>query len=89
MILKEKMRTTKMQKGEGVTPYLTRIQNARDELAVVGEKPKDNELVWIALNGFTRESTTFVQGITEQDKLIDYERLWSDFTQEEPRLNLV
>lgn len=28
-----------MQKGEAVTPHLTRIQNVQYELAVVGEKP--------------------------------------------------
>lgn len=44
MILKGKLRTTKMMKGEGVTPYLTRIRDVHDELVVVGEKLEDNEL---------------------------------------------
>lgn len=39
--------------------------------------------------GFTKEWRTFIQGITERDKLPDWERLWRDFTHEELRLNLV
>lgn len=89
MVLKEKLRTIKMQKGESVTSYLTRIQGVRDELAPVGEKPVDGELVRVALIGFTKGWATFVQGITGRDKFLDWERLWSDFTQEEFQLNLV
>lgn len=63
MVPKENLSTTKMMKGEGVTPYLTRIWDVGDELAAVGEKPKDNELVRITLNGFMKEWAMFVQGI--------------------------
>jgi len=49
-----------MQKGEGVTLYLTRIQNLRDELAVIGETPLDSELVRTTLNDFTKEWANFV-----------------------------
>lgn len=45
---------------ESVTSYLTRIQNIRDELAIVGEKHEDKELVQVALNGFIKEWRTFV-----------------------------
>lgn len=69
MILKEKLRMTKMQKGESVTFYLTRVQAVRDELATVGEKLVDSELVWVTLNGFTKEWGTFIQGIARRDKL--------------------
>lgn len=58
MFLKEKLRTTKMHKGEGGTPNLIKIQTARDELAVVGEAPQESEL------------DTFVQGITGQDNIL-------------------
>lgn len=47
-----------------MTPYLTIIQNVRDQLAVVGKRLEDTELVRIALNGFTREWAMFVQRIT-------------------------
>ena len=32
MVLQERMRNTKITKGEGVVPYLTRLTQIRDEL---------------------------------------------------------
>ena len=60
MVLIEKLRKIKMQKGESVTAYLTKIQEVRDELAIVREQPMDTELVCVALNGFTKDWHTFV-----------------------------
>lgn len=78
-----------MQKGENVTTYLTGIWFVRDKIAVVGEKSTDYELVHITFNGFTNEYHMLVHVISGNDKLPYWEHLWSDFTQEELRLNLV
>lgn len=43
----------------------------------------------VFINGFSKEWRTSVQGITGQDQQLDWEHLWSDFTQEELRLSLV
>ena len=51
MVLQERMRSTRMAKGEGVVPYLTRLTQIKDDLGAVGSKTEDEELVWIALNG--------------------------------------
>ena len=59
MVLQERMRNTKMTKGEGVVLYLTRLTQIRDELGVVGSKTDDEELVQIALNGFSKPWDTF------------------------------
>lgn len=37
MVLKEKLRTVKMLKGESMAAYLTRVKEIRDELTVVGK----------------------------------------------------
>ena len=58
MVLQERMSSTKMTKGEGVVPYLTRLTQIRDELGVVGSKTDNEELVWIALNGFSKPWTS-------------------------------
>ena len=63
MVLKEKLRIVKMLKGESVTSYLTRVRLVRDELAAVGDKRSDGELVHIALNGFSKEWSICVQVI--------------------------
>ena len=43
----------------------------------------------IALNGFTKQWSVFVQVVSGRDTLPGWDRLWSDFTQEEFRLSLV
>jgi hypothetical protein len=54
MMLKEKLRSTKMARGDIVASYLTKFTQIRDELATVGEVVDETELVRIALNGFTK-----------------------------------
>jgi hypothetical protein len=53
MVLHERLHISKMAKGEGVVPYLTRLMQIRDELTAVGKKTKDVELVCVALNVFS------------------------------------
>jgi hypothetical protein len=86
MVLQERLRGTKMAKGEGVIPYLTRLTQIRDELGAVGSKTEDFELVRIALNGFSKPWDSFVRGIVAREKLPDWQCLWDDFVQEEIRL---
>ena len=45
MYLEEKLRCTKMQKGERIGPFLTTIQEIRDQLSAVGVAPQATELV--------------------------------------------
>ena len=79
MVLQERMRNTKMAKGEVVVPYLTRITQIRKELGAVGSKIVDEELVQIALNGFSKPWDTFFKGVVAREKLSDWQRLWYDF----------
>ena len=52
MMLKEKLRNTKMTKTDSVASHLTKLTQIRDQLGVVGEKVEEVELVGTALNGF-------------------------------------
>lgn len=54
LILREKLRNNPMNKGEDATSYLTGLRLVKDELVVVGDKPSDDELVQIGLNGFSK-----------------------------------
>jgi hypothetical protein len=54
MLLKEKLKSTKMAKGESVVTYFTKFTQSRDELEVVGEAMDETELARTALNGFTK-----------------------------------
>ncbi len=85
MVLREKLRNTKMMEADSVTAYLTKITQVRDELSAAGEKVEEEELVRHALNGFSAKWHTFVKGVVARDKLPDWTRLWDDFVQEESR----
>jgi hypothetical protein len=54
MLLKEKLRSTKMAKEESVVTSLTKFTQIRDELAIVREAMDKIELVSTTLNGFTK-----------------------------------
>ena len=88
LILREKLKNTRMNQGEDVTSYLTRLRLVKDELAAVGDSPSDDELVRIALNGFTKQWSVFVQVFSGQDTLPSWDRLWTNFTKEDFRLSL-
>eukprot|EP00253_Pinus_taeda_P014803 PITA_14803 len=55
MYLEENLRCTKMQKGECIGPFLTKIQEIRDQLAIVGAAPQPIELVRLALYNVSEE----------------------------------
>jgi hypothetical protein len=80
MALRDKIYGTMMAKGESVASYLTRVAQVKDELAAVKEVIPDSELVCIAFKGFTKEWEVFVKCVVGREKLLDWSRLWDDFT---------
>ena len=52
--LEQKMRSIQMQKGERIDPFLTKLQETRDELAVVGSTPQGFKMVRLALIMFLK-----------------------------------
>jgi hypothetical protein len=72
-----------MSRSDLVTSYLMKITKIRDQLAAVGEKVHDTELVNTALNGFSKPWEPFGMGICPTEKLSTFERLWDDCIQEE------
>jgi hypothetical protein len=83
MLLKEKLKSTKMARVKSVVTYLTKFTQIKDELAHVEETVDETKLVTTALNGFTKQWDVLVRGVVAREKLPDWERLWDDFTQEE------
>ena len=72
MALRKQLCGTKMAKGEGVIPYLTRITQIRDELETMGEDTEYPELVRIALDCFTKSWDVFVRCVVAREKLPDW-----------------
>jgi len=72
-------------KGEGIDPFLIRIQEVNDQLSAVGEAPELKKLVQLALNNALEELQEFVQSILGRDTLPAWDRMWSNLSQEELR----
>ena len=89
MVLREKLKSTKVAKAKGVTAYLTRIFQVRDELAAVGEVVSGSEQVRTAVNAVAKAWTVFVEAIVTKENLPSWDKLWNDFVQEETRRGLV
>ena len=78
MFLEEKMRSIRMQKGEGIDPFLTRIQEVRDHFAAVGAAPQPSKLVRLALNSVLQDWQVFVQSILGRDTLPRWDKIWAN-----------
>jgi len=63
MYLEQKLRSTQMQKGEGIDSFLMKLQETRDELAVMGSTTQVSQLVRLALNSVSNEWQVFVRSI--------------------------
>jgi hypothetical protein len=63
-----------------------KVMQIHDQLAVVGEKIANAELVNMALNGFSTSWRPFVKGICAHENLPKFERLWDDYIQEETQM---
>jgi hypothetical protein len=86
MVLWNKLKSIVMTTSDIVTSYLVKITQIHDQLAIIGEKVEDAELVNMALNEFPVSWEPFVKGICARENLLDFERLWDDYIQEETRM---
>ena len=71
IFLEEKMWTTRMQIGERIDPFVSRLQENRDQLAAVGAAPKATEMVKLGLNSVSEDYEVFVQSILGRENLSD------------------
>jgi hypothetical protein len=85
LVLGDKLRNIKMAKFELVVSYLTKFTQVKDELAGVGETVPDRDMVSFARLGFPKSWENFIDAVSGKEKLLDWERLWSDCVQEEIR----
>lgn len=89
MYLEQKMRSTQMQKGEHIDPFLTKIQEIQDSLAAVGSTPQPTEMFRLALNSISEEWQVFFQSILGREILPAWEGMCAALQQEEMRRDLV
>ena len=71
------MRSVRMQKGERIDPFLSKLQEVRDQLTIVGSSPQPTEMVKLALSLVSKEWQVLVQSIVGREKLPDWEGMWA------------
>jgi hypothetical protein len=86
MILWSKFGSIVMTRSNTLTSYLMKVTQIRDQLALVGEKVEDGELVNTTINRFLASRESFVKGICAWDNPPNFERLWDHCIQEETRM---
>ena len=89
MVLREKLKSIRMNKGENMTTYLTRITQVRDELGAIGEVIQSVDLVRTASNGVAKPWVVFVESVVAREHMPSWDRLWDDFIWEETRRGYV
>ena len=83
--LKDKLRKIKMEKGDSIPKYLTKFVHCMDELGSVGVTVDEEYLVSLALLRLSKIWHSYENSVNGREKLLGWERLWSDLVQEEIR----
>eukprot|EP00253_Pinus_taeda_P008934 PITA_08934 len=87
LALKDKLRKINMEKGETIPKYLTKFTQCRDELGSVGIIVSKEDMVSLSLLGLPKSWHSYQDSVNGQEKLLDWERLWSDLMQDEIKRN--
>eukprot|EP00253_Pinus_taeda_P033326 PITA_33326 len=87
LVLKDKLRNIKCEKGDSMPKYLMKFTQCRDELGSVGVTTDDDDLLSLALLGLPKSWHSYQDSVNGREKFPGWERLWSDLVQEEIRWN--
>ena len=74
-----------MEKGDTISTYLNKLTTYRDELGSVGITTSNDDMVSLALLGLPKSWNSYQDSMNGREKILGWERLWSDLMQEEIR----
>jgi hypothetical protein len=86
MNLRTQLKNTRMQKGETIQEYFSRISEFKEQLEAIGDTIDEYELIMTALNGLTRPWDAFIQTICARTEKLKFDSLWEECIQEETRV---
>jgi hypothetical protein len=86
MNLRTQLKNTRMQKGETIQEYLSRISQFMEHLEAFGDTLDEDELLMTTLNGLTRPWDAFIQTICARKEKLHFDSLWEECVQEEARV---
>jgi hypothetical protein len=86
MNLRTQLNNTRMQKGEMIQEYFSRISEFKEQLEDIGDTIYKDKLIMTALNGLTRPWDDFIQTICARMEKLKFDSLWEECIQEETRV---
>jgi hypothetical protein len=86
MNLRTQLKSTRMQKGETVQEYFSRISQFMEQLEAIDDTLDEDKLIMTALNGLTRPWDAFIQTICARKEKLHFDSLWEECIQEELRV---
>jgi DNA repair ATPase RecN len=78
MNLRTQLKNTKMQKGETVEDYFSRVSQFKEQLEAIGDNLDEDELIMTTLNGLTRPWDAFIQAICARKEKLQFDSLWEE-----------
>jgi hypothetical protein len=84
--LRTQLKNTKMQKGEMIQEYFSRISEIKEQLKAIGDTIDEDEFVITALNGLTRPWDAFIQSVCGRKEKLQFESIWEECIEEETRV---
>ena len=73
LVLKDKLKKIKMEKGDNIPKYFTKFVQCRDELGSVGITVVDDDLVSLALLGLPKSWHSYKDSVNGREKLSNWE----------------
>jgi hypothetical protein len=86
MNLRTQLKNTRMQKGETIQEYLSRISQFMEQLEAIGDTLDEDKLIMTTLNGLRRPWDAFIQTICARKEKLHFDSLWEECVQEEARV---
>jgi hypothetical protein len=75
MNLRNQLKNTKMQKGETVHDYFSRVSQFKEELEEIGDNLDEYEFILTTFNGLTRRWDSFIQAICARKEKLQFDNL--------------
>jgi hypothetical protein len=76
MNLRTQLKNTRMQKGESIQEYFSRISQFKEQLEEIGDTIDEYEIIMTTLNDLTRPWDAFIQTICARTEKITFDGLW-------------
>jgi hypothetical protein len=86
MNLRTRLKNTRMQKGESIQEYFSRISQFKEQLEVIRDAIEEHKLIMTTLNGLTIPWDAFIQTICAITEKLKFDGLWEECIQEETRV---